>query len=61
MTDEREDKLRDKLMDALERERTLRQAVEWYADPKNWGRGPIRGTLATVDRGNRARAALKNA
>ena len=67
MSDERLEKVQEKLADALERERTLRQAVEWYADEKNWKSGRPSHRLeeprspVTVDRGNRAKAALKNA
>jgi len=49
MTDEKFERVREKLDDALERERILRKAVEWYANPRN------------ADGGVRAQAALKNA
>lgn len=60
MTDEKLEKVREKLANALDREHTLRLAVEWYADDKNWGNKSLRSP-ATIDRGNRAKAALKNA
>jgi len=58
MTDERLEKVQEKLADALDRERILRQAVEWYADPKNY---TLRRPMVLEDAGNRAKAALKNA
>jgi hypothetical protein len=62
MSDEQYERVAGKLQDALDRERVLRQAVEWYADPKNWARGSVPGSdPATEDRGGGARAALKNA
>jgi hypothetical protein len=49
------DALAEKLADALERERTLRAAVEWYADRSNYEARVVR------DGGARARAAIRNA
>ena len=50
--------LRDKLADALDRERFYKQACEWYSKPENYN-GPKPAVLA--DGGARARTALKNA
>ena len=50
--------LRDKLADALDRERFYKQACEWYSKPENYT-GPKPAGLA--DGGARARTALKNA
>ena len=51
-------RLRDKLADALDRERFYKQACEWYSKPENYN-GPKPAVLA--DGGARARTALKNA